>query len=207
LFYYYTGTFCEYTVQGESLYYLTGDPDYTEPYAWGYDGLTQLEFWQAGILITTVNGSAAFEGATVSLMPGIPATLKWKGNGAYGDQCTLKLTNAAGSTIIDTDELADNVSKTWTLSIDNNCNATITGIKTLNRSDASIKPSLSSGFVTVNAETGSVAKVTDLTGRLLKQETITGANQKVELNYTNGIYLITLENGHSRFVQKVILKK
>jgi hypothetical protein len=52
-----------------------------------------------------------------------------------------------------------------------------------------------------------VAKVTDLTGHLLKQEAITGTSQKIELNYANGVYLITLENGQSRFVQKVVLKR
>jgi hypothetical protein len=206
-FFYHAGSFCEYTVQGASLYYLV-DPDdgYDAPYVWGYDGLTALEFWQAGMLIATVDGLDAIEGATVRLMSGIPATLEWKGNGEWGDQCTLVLT-AGGKTIIDTDELFDNVPKTWELTIDNNCNATPVGTEKLHTNSASVTPTLSNGFVIVNAETGSVAKVMDLTGRLLKQEAITGASQKVELNYANGIYLIILENSHSRFATKVILKR
>ncbi|MDR0680767.1 MAG: leucine-rich repeat domain-containing protein [Dysgonamonadaceae bacterium] len=208
-FYYYVGDFCEYTVSGADIYY-TVDPEdaHEDPMPWGWDLSVYVEFWQAGIRIATVDGSAAFGGATVSLMTGIPAVLEWKGNGQYGDPCSLLLTNAAGETILSTEELLDNEPATWTISIDNDCNAAVvTGIEKLNINNASIAPTLSKGFVTVNAEAGSIAKVTDLTGRLLKSETITRADQKITLNYANGIYLITLENGHSRYVQKVILKK
>jgi hypothetical protein len=205
-FYFYVRDFCEYTVSGEDLYYLVKpDDDYEEPLAWSGTG---LEIWQAGFLMTTVAGDAAFYGATVSLIPGIPATLKWIGDSKWGDQCTLTFEDAAGNKIIEEDDLLDSESKTWDLSIDNNCNATLaTGVKKLNVSDASITPTLSKGFVTVTAAAGSVAKVTDLTGRTLKLETITGASQKVELNYANGVYLILLEKGNSRFVQKVILRR
>ncbi|MDR1526926.1 MAG: leucine-rich repeat domain-containing protein [Dysgonamonadaceae bacterium] len=208
-FFYYTGSFCEYTVSGQDIYY-TVDPDdeYTNPEPWGWDHVVHLEFWQAGNLIETVDGDAAFEGATVSLLSGIPVTLEWKGEGEYGDPCSLTLKDAAGNIVLFTDELLDWEPKTWNLSIDNNCNATVvTGIKTLNMNNASVTPTLSNGLVTVNAEAGSVVKVMDLTGRLLKQEAITGADQKIELNYANGVYLILLENSRSRFVQKVILKR
>ena len=206
-FFYYAGSYCEYTVSGQDIYY-TVDPDdeYLDPMPWGWDGSGLLEFWQNGILIATVNGSAAFAGTTVSLMSGIPATLEWKGNYEYDDPCTLLVTDADGNTVLSRNDLVGNEPATLG-PIDVNCSGDA-DIKKLDISSVSIASTLSSGFVTVNAETGSVVKIMDLMGRLLKQEPITRANQKVELNYANGVYLIMLENGnHTRLVQKVILKK
>jgi hypothetical protein len=203
-FFYYIGDYCEYTVSGEDIYY-TVDPEdeFEEPQPWGWDVPVYLEFWQAGILVATVDGNAAFEGTTVSLMTGIPATLEWKAGGQYEDPCSLTITNAAGDIVLFRDDLID-TEPAGLGTIEVNCSV---GIDTPATNNASVTPTLSTGFVIVNAETGSVVKVLDVTGRLLKQAIITGANQKVDLNYVSGTYLIVVENGQSRFVQKVILKR
>ncbi|MDR0700107.1 MAG: leucine-rich repeat domain-containing protein [Tannerella sp.] len=205
-FYYYSGDLCNYTVSGASLYYLS-DPDdnYTEPYKWGYSVPVTLEFWQAGALMATVDGDAAFEGTTVSLIPGITATLEWKGTGTYGDVCDLLIKNEKGETVLSRDNLMDNEPETLTITV--NCGDDDDANETLDINNVSVTPTLSDGFVIVKAEAGSIVKVMDLAGRLLKQGTITRSTQEVELNYTNGIYLIIVENGNSRFVQKVILKR
>jgi hypothetical protein len=135
----------------------------------------------------------------------------------YTDLCGMELKNPEGEVIYSveagglataiTDEGEKITEIIYTNPLYTFTTVSSTAINEVKLPNANIAPTLSAGFVTVNAEAGTVAKVTDLTGRLLKSETITRADQKIALNYANGIYLITLENGHSRLVQKVILKK
>jgi hypothetical protein len=202
-FYYYTGDLCEYTIQGDMY------PDKDDPYkwrGWGWFG-SHVQIVQNDIVIADVYDPV--DAQSISLIPGIPATFKWIGSdGDYsyersGYPCWFRVTNAEDATLVEAAGLYGN---TDFGPIDINCGGVV-DMKKLNMNDASITPTLSNGFVTVNAGAGSVVKVMDLTGCLLKQETITGAAQKVELNYANGVYLIMLENSHSRFVQKVILKR
>lgn len=201
-FYYYSGTYCEYIMEGCD-YSVGEDPYVVTTYGW-YGSHVQIV--QDGAVIADVTDPLA--GKEISLIPNLPATFKWIGSGQYssgdGDlyPCWFRVKDAAGNVLIQAAELYGD-STFAPVNID--CSSS--GIKRLDINNASITPTLSAGFVTVTAEVGSIAKVTDLTGRLLKSERITGANQKVDLNYTNGVYLITLENGNSRFVRKVILKR
>jgi hypothetical protein len=199
-FYYYTGATCDYTIQGDM--YEDGYDPYEE-WEWGWYG-SHVQIVQNNIVIADIYDPIVPQ--PILLISSVPATFKWICESEYSEQgsgylCWFRV-EGAGGTLVEAAGLS--VSADFgPVNID--CSLAIEKLDINNAT--SITPTLSDGFVTVNAEAGSMVKVTDLTGRLLKQETITRANQKVALNYANGVYLIVLEKNHSRFLQKVVLKK
>ncbi|MDR1653040.1 MAG: Ig-like domain-containing protein [Prevotellaceae bacterium] len=81
-----------------------------------------------------------------------------------------------------------------------------TEIGNVRTSEVRIYPAISQGTVTVEAPTGSTLKIASIDGRILNSYIIVSASQPINLNYTAGTYLLIVENGNVRKVEKIILK-
>ncbi|MDR0864719.1 MAG: Ig-like domain-containing protein [Candidatus Symbiothrix sp.] len=71
---------------------------------------------------------------------------------------------------------------------------------------SSVYPVISKGSIKVTSAGNATIHVADLSGRNLASYQSTGV-QEIHLNYTNGIYLISVDNGKTVSTYKVILKK
>ncbi|GHT17238.1 hypothetical protein FACS189429_0900 [Bacteroidia bacterium] len=69
-----------------------------------------------------------------------------------------------------------------------------------------VYPTLTKGRVTVNTVSDAKVKVTDIAGRVLAAYQSTG-QLPIDLNYTNGVYFISVENGKAVTTHKVVLQR
>jgi hypothetical protein len=70
----------------------------------------------------------------------------------------------------------------------------------------SVYPTITSGSVMVNTVSDARVKVMDIAGRTLATYQSTG-RLSIDLNYTNGVYFISVENGKTATAHKVVLQR
>jgi hypothetical protein len=70
-----------------------------------------------------------------------------------------------------------------------------------------VYPAITKGDLTVVAEQGSKVKVVDIAGKTLAIYQSTGSQFDIHLNYSNGLYIVVVENGKSTSAFKVVLQK
>ncbi|GHV43871.1 hypothetical protein FACS1894180_4270 [Bacteroidia bacterium] len=69
-----------------------------------------------------------------------------------------------------------------------------------------IYPTVTEGNVTVVAPAGSTLKIADLAGRILNSYNLVNTSQSIYLNCKAGAYLLIIENGNEKKVEKIIVK-
>jgi len=76
-----------------------------------------------------------------------------------------------------------------------------------------IYPNPSKNFINISfeeSESKSILRITDISGSLIEQKTINNYNSSISIdltNYSNGVYIITLENTHGKMSKKLIIAK
>lgn len=72
---------------------------------------------------------------------------------------------------------------------------------------AKVYPTLTKGNLTINAEPGTKVKIVNIAGQIVAVHQLTGSMLNLNLAYSNGMYVVVLENNDKVSTHKIILQK
>jgi len=137
--------------------------------------------------------------------------------GSYGDGGNSNdlITASSGSTTPQTTFYYDYTDQTWYYTTSNvmvrmNFDPNLVGIEESKDTQVSIYPNPASEVINIHSNKllNATVSVTDLTGKVVKNSTISGLNASINTSgLNNGIFFVTITDGNSVATEKVVIKK
>ncbi|MFM7661132.1 MAG: T9SS type A sorting domain-containing protein [Bacteroidota bacterium] len=137
--------------------------------------------------------------------------------GSYGDGGNSNdlITASSGSTTPQTSFYYDYTDQTWYYTTSNvmvrmNFDPNLVGIEESKDTQVSIYPNPASEVINIHSNKllNATVSVTDLTGKVVKNSTISGLTASINTSgLNNGIFFVTITDGNSTSTQKVVIRK
>jgi len=137
--------------------------------------------------------------------------------GSYGDGGNSNdlITASSGSTTPQTTFYYDYTDQTWYYTTSNvmvrmNFDPNLVGIEESKDTQVSIYPNPASEVINIHSNKllNATVSVTDLTGKVVKNSTISGLTASINTSgLNNGIFFVTITDGNSTSTQKVVIRK